>query len=33
MRVAAETGFPVVLKAVGPAIIHKTEVGGVARSL
>ncbi|HWC75902.1 MAG TPA: acetate--CoA ligase family protein, partial [Blastocatellia bacterium] len=32
-RVAAEIGFPVVLKAVGPAILHKTEVGGVALSL
>lgn len=26
---AADIGFPVVLKAVGPAILHKTEVGGV----
>jgi acyl-CoA synthetase (NDP forming) len=26
---ASDLGFPVVLKAVGPAIVHKTEVGGV----
>ena len=26
-------GFPVVLKAVGPAILHKTEVGGVRLDL
>jgi len=26
---ARAVGFPVVLKAVGPAILHKTEVGGV----
>jgi len=26
---ASEIGFPVVLKAVGPSILHKTEVGGV----
>ncbi|HEV8486058.1 MAG TPA: GNAT family N-acetyltransferase [Blastocatellia bacterium] len=32
-RVAAETGFPVVLKACGPTILHKTEVGGVALGL
>ncbi|MBI4467885.1 MAG: acetate--CoA ligase family protein, partial [Acidobacteria bacterium] len=30
---ATEIGFPVVLKAVGPTILHKTEVGGVALSL
>jgi acetyl coenzyme A synthetase (ADP forming)-like protein len=30
---AREVGFPVALKAVGPAIIHKTEVGGVALGL
>ena len=30
---ATELGFPVVLKAVGPAIIHKTEVGGVRLGL
>jgi len=28
-RVAAELGFPVVLKIVSPQIIHKTDVGGV----
>jgi acetyltransferase len=28
-RVAAELGFPVVLKVVSPQIIHKTDVGGV----
>ena len=28
-----ELGFPVVLKAVGPAILHKTEVGGVRLGL
>ena len=32
-RAAAEIGFPVVLKAVGPAILHKTEVDGVALNL
>jgi acetate---CoA ligase (ADP-forming) len=30
---AAEIGFPVVLKAVGPSIIHKTEVGGIVLGL
>jgi acetyl coenzyme A synthetase (ADP forming)-like protein len=30
---AAEIGFPVALKAVGPAILHKTEVGGVLLGL
>jgi acetyl coenzyme A synthetase (ADP forming)-like protein len=30
---AAEIGFPVVLKAVGPAILHKTEVGGIKLGL
>ncbi len=30
---ARELGFPVVLKAVGPAILHKTEVGGIALDL
>ncbi|HEV2671078.1 MAG TPA: acetate--CoA ligase family protein, partial [Gemmatimonadales bacterium] len=28
-RAAAELGFPVVLKAVSPQLIHKTDVGGV----
>jgi acetyl coenzyme A synthetase (ADP forming)-like protein len=28
-RVAAEMGFPVVLKAVSPELVHKTDVGGV----
>ena len=30
---AAEIGFPVVLKADAPSIVHKTEVGGVAMDL
>jgi acetyl coenzyme A synthetase (ADP forming)-like protein len=30
---AREIGFPVALKAAGPAILHKTEVGGVALDL
>ncbi len=30
---AREIGFPVALKAAGPAILHKTEVGGVALNL
>ncbi len=30
---AQDLGFPVVLKAVGPAILHKTEVGGVRLGL
>lgn len=30
---AGEIGFPVVVKAVGPAILHKTEVGGVRLGL
>jgi acetyl coenzyme A synthetase (ADP forming)-like protein len=33
LKAAAEIGFPVALKATGPAIIHKTEVGGVALNL
>ncbi len=32
-RAAEELGFPVVLKAVGPTIVHKTEVGGVRLGL
>ena len=28
-RIAAELGFPVVLKAVSPELVHKTDVGGV----
>jgi acetyl coenzyme A synthetase (ADP forming)-like protein len=30
---AGEVGFPVVLKAVSPALLHKTDVGGVALGL
>ncbi len=30
---AKDLGFPVVLKAVGPTILHKTEVGGVRLNL
>jgi acyl-CoA synthetase (NDP forming) len=30
---AADIGFPVALKAAGPAILHKTEVGGVLLGL
>jgi acyl-CoA synthetase (NDP forming) len=30
---ASELGFPVALKAVGPTILHKTEVGGVRLGL
>ena len=30
---ARSLGFPVALKAVGPAILHKTEVGGVRLGL
>jgi acetyl-CoA synthetase (ADP-forming) len=30
---AAEIGFPVVLKAAGAKLLHKTEVGGVALNL
>jgi acetyl coenzyme A synthetase (ADP forming)-like protein len=30
---AEEIGFPVAIKAVGPAILHKTEVGGVRLNL
>lgn len=33
VAIASELGFPVVLKAVGPAIVHKTEVGGVKLGL
>jgi acyl-CoA synthetase (NDP forming) len=32
-RVAEEVGFPLVLKAAGPAILHKTEAGGVRLGL
>ena len=32
-RVAAETGFPVVLKIVSPNIVHKSDVGGVVLNL
>lgn len=30
VRLAAEFGFPVVMKVSSPAIVHKTDVGGVA---
>ena len=30
---AGRVGYPVVLKAIGPAIVHKTEVGGVRLGL
>jgi acyl-CoA synthetase (NDP forming) len=33
LTAAARIGFPVALKATGPAILHKTEVGGVALNL
>ena len=33
LTAAAKIGFPVALKATGPAILHKTEVGGVALNL
>jgi acyl-CoA synthetase (NDP forming) len=33
LSAAREVGFPVVLKAVGPTILHKTEVGGVRLDL
>ncbi|MBI2909547.1 MAG: GNAT family N-acetyltransferase [Chloroflexi bacterium] len=33
VAVAAKIGFPVVLKVASPAILHKTEVGGVALDL
>ncbi|HWP43792.1 MAG TPA: acetate--CoA ligase family protein, partial [Blastocatellia bacterium] len=33
LAAAADIGFPVALKAAGPAILHKTEVGGVALGL
>lgn len=32
-QAARELGFPVALKAVGPTIVHKTEVGGVKLDL
>lgn len=32
-RVAEELGWPVVLKAVAPGLVHKTEAGGVALGL
>jgi acetate---CoA ligase (ADP-forming) len=28
-RAAAEIGFPVAMKAIGPTLVHKTEIGGV----
>ncbi len=33
VKAAREIGYPVVLKAVGPRILHKTEVGGVRLNL
>ncbi|MDP9191430.1 MAG: GNAT family N-acetyltransferase [Acidobacteriota bacterium] len=33
MEAAMSLGFPVVLKAYGPALLHKTEVGGVKLNL
>ncbi len=33
VRVAEEIGYPVALKAVGPALLHKTEHGGVILDL
>ena len=33
VRLAERMGFPVVLKVVAPAIVHKTEVGGVRVNL
>jgi acyl-CoA synthetase (NDP forming) len=32
-QAAKEIGFPVALKAAGPTILHKTEIGGVALNL
>jgi acetate---CoA ligase (ADP-forming) len=32
-RAAAELGWPVVLKAIAPGLVHKTEAGGVALDL
>ncbi len=32
-RAARDLGFPVTLKAVGPSLVHKTDVGGVALDL
>lgn len=33
VRAASDVGYPVVLKAIGPTIVHKTEQGGVALGL
>ena len=33
VQIAADIGFPVVLKVVSPEILHKTDVGGVALDL
>jgi acyl-CoA synthetase (NDP forming) len=33
VRLADRLGYPVVIKAIGPAIVHKTEVGGVRVNL